>query len=37
MWRGATAVNGNTVYATPGYTHDVWAYDLKEDKWTGVA
>jgi len=34
MWRGATAVNGNTVYITPGYSHHMWAYDLKEDKWT---
>ena len=31
----ATAVDGNTVYATPGrYSHHVWAYDLKADKWT---
>ena len=36
MWGGATAVDGNTVYITPGYTHDVWAYDLKEDNWTGL-
>ena len=34
MRRGATAVDGNTVYVTPGYTHRVWAYDLKEDRWT---
>ena len=32
--RGATAVDGNIVYVTAGYTHHVWAYDLKEDKWT---
>jgi len=32
--QGATAVDGNTVYVTPGYTHHVWAYDLKEDNWT---
>ena len=34
MERGATAVDGSTVYVTPGDTHRVWAYDLKEDKWT---
>ena len=34
MWRGATAVDGNTVYVTRRSTHRVWAYDLKEDKWT---
>ena len=34
MERGATAVDGNTVYVTPRYTHRVWAYDPKEDKWT---
>jgi len=33
MWRGG-AVNGNTVYVSPGFPHHVWAYDLKEDKWT---
>jgi len=33
MWCGPTAVDGNTVYITPGYSH-VWAYNLKEDKWT---
>ena len=37
MMRGATAVDGNTVYVTPQYAHHVWAHDLKEDKWTGVA
>ena len=31
---GTTAVDGNTVYVAPGYSHHVWAYDLKEDKWT---
>ena len=36
MKRGATAVDGNTVYITPGYSRHVWAYDLKEDKWTGL-
>ena len=37
MERGATAVDGNTVYVNPGYTHRVWAYDLKEDRWTGLS
>ena len=32
MWGGATAVDRNTVHVT--HTHHVWAYDLKEDKWT---
>ena len=36
MWGGATAVDGNTVYVTRRSTHRVWAYDLKEDKWTGL-
>ena len=34
MTRGATAVDGNTVHITRSYTNRVWAYDLKEDKWT---
>ena len=34
IWDGATAVDGNTVHVTQRYTHHVWAYDLKEDKWT---
>ena len=34
MDRGATAVDGNTMYVNPGYSHQVWAYNLKEDKWT---
>ena len=34
MLQGATAVDGNTVYATRIWSSYVWAYDLKEDKWT---
>jgi len=34
MRMGATAVDGNTVYITPKHSCHVWAYDLKEDKWT---
>ena len=34
MVRGTTAVDGNTVYVNPGFSHCVMAYDLKEDKWT---
>ena len=35
MWDGAiAAVDGNVVYVTRRHTHRVWAYDLKEDKWT---
>ena len=34
MTRGETAVDGNTVYVILRSTHHVWAYDLKEDKWT---
>jgi len=34
MWDGATAVDDNTVYITLRYSHHVWAYDVKEDKWT---
>ena len=34
--QGATAVDGNTVHVTWRYTHHVWAYDPKEDKWTGL-
>ena len=35
MMRGrAITVDGNTVYITQEYTPRVWAYDLKEDKWT---
>ena len=34
--QGATAVDGNTVYATRIRSSYVWAYDLKEDKWTGL-
>ena len=34
MERGTTAVDGNTLYVAPQYSHRVWAYDLKEDKWT---
>ena len=33
---GATAGDGNTVYVAPEYSHRVWAYGLKEDKWTGL-
>ena len=36
MERGATSVDGNTVYVNPGYSNRVWAYGLKEDKWTGL-
>lgn len=36
MVRGATAVDGSTVNVTAGYSHRVWTYDLKEDKWTGL-
>ena len=36
MVRGATSVDGNTVYVTPRSSHHVWAYDLKENKWTGL-
>ena len=36
MMQGATAVDGNTVYITPGGSHCVWAYELKEDEWTGL-
>jgi len=36
MMQGATAVDGNTVYITPAGSHHVWAYEPKEDKWTGL-
>ena len=36
MWGGATTVDGNTVYVTQEDTHHVWAYDLKENNWTGL-
>ena len=34
MVQGATAVDGNTMYIIPGGSPHVWAFDLKEDKWT---
>ena len=34
MVQGATAVDGNTMYVNPQYSHHVWEYGLKEDKWT---
>lgn len=36
MEKVATAVDGNTIYVSPGYCHRLWAYDLKEDTWTGL-
>lgn len=36
MERVATAVDGRTVYVSPGYSHRLWAYDLTENKWTGL-
>ena len=34
MMQGATAVDGSTVYTARMHSSRVWAYDLKEDKWT---
>ena len=34
MMRGASAVDGNTMYVNPQYSHHVWEYGLKVDKWT---
>ena len=31
---GHATVDGSTVYVTAGFGRHVWAYNLKEDKWT---
>lgn len=37
MVRGAAAVEGSGVYVNPGRHHSVYAYDVREEKWSPLA